>query len=43
MIDLIVCLLNLKPGKTKKLVVDLIYTPRAVSAEERTILFDRVT
>ncbi len=43
MIDLIAYLLNIKRGKTKKLVVDLIHTPGAVSGEDRTLLFDRLT
>ena len=43
LIDLIVCLLNVKRGKAKKLVVDLLYTPGAVSAEDRTLLFNRLT
>jgi len=42
-VDLMVGLLNLQPGRSKALVENMLFTPGAVSAEDRTLVFDRLT
>jgi len=42
-VDLMVGLLDLPPGRSKALVENMLFTPGAVSAEDRTLVFDRLT